>query len=124
MSTFHAFEVATIVQCTVCSTVALAMIGSARRHAAWRHAIGVSGLLLVLVSPLLAAILPRAPWLSRGEPRTNTTRSAAIASRPEPIQRSELADNALQFVATTAPDTAEAVTAPDGSSTTCDTTIL
>lgn len=69
MSRFVMFEAAAVAQVTAVSLAAIGLMGVFYRQAAMRHAIGVSGLFLVLVSPLLALAWPRPFWLTAGEAR-------------------------------------------------------
>jgi len=80
VSTFHAFELTAIAQVTILTLAAIGLIGAFHRQAAMRHAIGVTGLFLVLASPLLALALPRPFWLLAQEARSATLEAARLLS--------------------------------------------
>ena len=63
MNAWYSLESTILLQVTAITLGAAIALGIARRRAALRHAIGVVALAMVLASPALALLLPRATWL-------------------------------------------------------------
>lgn len=84
MSKVFMFEAAAVAQVTAVTLAAIGLMGVFHRQAAMRHAIGASGLFLVLASPLLALAWPRPFWLRADEARPIASLAASDrASAPE-----------------------------------------
>ena len=88
MNSWHSFVLTVLMQVTAITVVAAIAMICLRRWAAWGHAIGVLSLLFVLVSPVLAVLLPRASWLERSNPPVLQNESSLISpprvERPAP----------------------------------------
>ena len=78
MSHVFMFEAAAVAQVTAVTLAAIGLMGVFYRQAAMRHAIGASGLLLVLASPLLALAWPRPFWLPSSDPAPEGLHDATI----------------------------------------------
>jgi beta-lactamase regulating signal transducer with metallopeptidase domain len=80
MTVLDLFVSATLAQVTLISIVALIVIWFGRRHSAFRHTVGMVGLVLVVGSPLLVLALPRPAWLSVENPSTKSTAPIEVES--------------------------------------------
>ncbi|HUY92415.1 MAG TPA: M56 family metallopeptidase [Pirellulales bacterium] len=109
MNVFHAFELATIVQATAVTLAAIGLIGAFQLQAAMRHAIGVTGLFLVLASPLLALALPRPFWLLADDssPAILATASDQLSAPPDGAFVGETPSDKALVVATSPAENAE-----------------
>ncbi|MBI2824617.1 MAG: carboxypeptidase regulatory-like domain-containing protein [Planctomycetia bacterium] len=110
MNAWQSFLATVLAQVTVITFGAAIAMTVARRSAALRHALGVVALAFVLASPVLAALLPRSPWLGGGAQSDASQEAAPLVRyrfqpeyRPETVvpaghQPLEGADTADAFV--------------------------
>jgi beta-lactamase regulating signal transducer with metallopeptidase domain/protocatechuate 3,4-dioxygenase beta subunit len=84
MTVLDLFVSAVLAQVTLISVVALIVIWLGRRHSAFRHAVGVVGLVLVVASPLLVLALPRPAWLRSAMPSVESAAPVIVESATRP----------------------------------------
>ena len=69
MNGFFSWGLLVLAQVTAITAAAAIMMILVRRRSAFRHAVGVAGLGLLSISPLLALTLPQPWWLPDQAPR-------------------------------------------------------